>query len=91
MVIRRAFLSYSKALHLAWTHTTRRLNLDCSEYDAVITACALALRDLTLGTQLLKDHLCMSTLVRIGMVETHHEVVLGLILVTNVKSDRLSR
>lgn len=36
-----------------------------------MTARALSLRDLAFGTHLLEDHLCVSALVGVGMIETH--------------------
>jgi hypothetical protein len=67
--------------HLARTHTARCLNLDCSEDYAVVATCALSLRYLAFGAKLLEDHLGVSTLVRVGMVETHWKAVIGVMLI----------
>jgi len=72
---------------LAWTNTTSRLDLDGSENHAIVAACALSLRDLALGTHLLEDHLGVSALVGVGMVETHCDCVFGVSLVMTVKLD----
>ena len=54
-----------------------------------MTACALSLRDLALGTHLLEDHLGVSALVGVGVVETHCEFVFCVTLVMTVKLDSL--
>ena len=74
---------------LARTNSTSRLDLDGSEDYAVVAACALSLPDLALGTHLLEDHLGVSALVGVGVVETHSDFVLGVTLVMTVKLDSL--
>jgi hypothetical protein len=50
-----------------------------------VTLCALSLRHLAFGTQLLEDHLGVSALMGIGVVETHCKAAFGATLVMTVK------
>lgn len=57
--------------YLTWARTARSLDLDSGENHAFMTARALSLRDLASRAHLLEDHLCVSALVGVGMIETH--------------------
>jgi hypothetical protein len=78
-------VGYTREQYLAWAHTTSGFDLDCSKDHTVVTLCALSLRHLAFGTQLLEDHLSVSAFVGIGVVETHYKAAFGATLVMTVK------
>jgi hypothetical protein len=67
--------THSPSSHLPGTNMTARLDLDRGQDNAIVASSTLLLDHLPLGTELLEDHLGVAALVRVGVVETHVEVI----------------
>ena len=63
--------TYEEASYLARTCTARRLHLDRRQDHALAPSATLLLCHLPFGTWLLEHHLCVSALVRVGVVKAH--------------------